>query len=216
MSSQDTIVVGYVDESQMAASDFSGEMPKNFEIIEIIVKHEEPLEHLLDRIMAAGLDYLVVDYHLRQDILVEYNGDDVIAAYTKAFKDFPSMLLTSNARGAIEHSEDISLSIIRDKTELVGEQKDLIVLQIAKSVEEYRKRVADAERRYKELLDKRDVAGLNHNEENEATELNELIDQSLGGGDDRPLIDITSGERLIELIQKTDELIKKIEANGQV
>lgn len=175
MSATDKIVVGYVDEDQTAASDFSGEMPDDFEVVEIVVGNEEPLKALIERIKQADVHYLVVDYHLNQDISLDYSGDDVIAAYMAEFRDFPSMLLTSDGRGALENSEDISLNIIRDKSELTGDngkQKELLILQITKSVEEYRRRLADAEHRYIELLDKREQTPLTHSEEKEATRLN--------------------------------------------
>ena len=53
--------------------------------------------------------------------------------------------------------------------------------------------------------------GLTLEEESEATKLNELLDSSLDASASLVPIDITNGNRLIELIQKTDNLIKKIE-----
>lgn len=212
-------ILCYVDDDQTEATDFYGEMEDYFEIIEIIVRNQEPLESLIERIKSHAIQYLIVDYHLNQNISLEYDGDEVIAKYTDEFKLFPCMLLSSDGKGAITDSERVSPDIIRDKGEIFDTQsktKELIILQIEKSINDYEKRLSDAESIYKELLDKRDHGTLTYAEEKKATELNELIDQSLDGTSPAIPINITNSNRLMDLISQTDELIKRIENHDRI
>ena len=75
-------------------------------------------------------------------------------------------------------------------------------------------RLEAAEVRYKELLAKQSSGNLTLEEEKEATELNELIDSSLDASSPMLSIDITNGDRLVELISKTNQLLEKIKNNG--
>lgn len=207
----------YIDDDQTEATDFYGEMEDYFDIIEVIVKERESIEDLIARIKAYEIQYLVVDYHLNQNISLDYDGDAVIAKYTSEFKNFPCMLLSSDGKGAITQSEAISPDIVRDKSEVFDTQrkgKDLVILQIEKSINDYEKRLSEAEAAYKQLLYKRDHEGLTYEEEKIAGELDELIDKSLDNTSPVVPIDITNGTRIAELINQTDELIKKIKNHG--
>ncbi len=212
----------YIDEDQTAATDFSGEMDHDFTVSEIVVRDQEPLEALIERIKHEKPHFLMVDYHLSQDISLQYDGDGVIARYRSERKDFPCMLLSSDGKGAVVGSKHIPPEIVRDKSELYNEDsgdkkntKELIILQIKKTIKEYQDKLQNADERYKVLLDKRDSdEGLSLEEEKEATDLNELIDQSLDASSPLLPIDITNGERLNTLIAKTKTLLDKIEADA--
>lgn len=207
----------YVDENPTAATDFAGEMQDYFNVQQIIVRDNETLKSLIARIKACDVQYLAVDYHLGQDINVEYDGDAVIRCYTKEFKDFPYMLISSDGKGAISHSEGVLAANVYDKDEIYDlERRDYVVGRIGKSIDQYRDRLTEAEKRYKELLEKRDSSELSLSEENEATELNELIDSSLDASSPMLPIDVTNGERLKELILKTDQLLEKIKDDDEL
>jgi hypothetical protein len=213
----DRHTICYVDENPTSATDFAGEMQDYFNVVQIVVEDSESIDILIARIKAFDFQYLAVDYHLGQDINVEYDGDTVIQRYTEEFKDFPYMMISSDGKGAISHSEGVLASNVFDKDEIYDlDRRDYVVGRIVKSIDQYRDRLAIAEKRYKELLDKRDSSELSLKEETEATELNELIDNSLGASSPMLPIDVTNGERLMELITKTDELLEKIKNNDNI
>jgi hypothetical protein len=202
----------YVDESATAIADFVGEMEPYFNLVEVAVKDREPLNKLVERLKAEEFDYLVVDYHLNQDIHLAYDGDAVIGRFKAIFKDFPCMLLSSDGKGAVTQSEGVSADLVRDKSEVYESKKqDVVIERINKSITQYKSRLASAEEQYKHLQDKKSASGLTLEEEKEATELNELLDESLDASTPLVPIDITNGDRLNDLIKKTDDLIKKID-----
>lgn len=202
----------YIDESATEMADFVGEMEPYFYLAEVPVKDSEPLDDLIERLKTTEFDYLVVDYHLNQDIRLEYDGDAVIRSFKSIFKDFPCMLLSSDGKGAVTQSEGVSADLVRDKSEVYeSKNQDVVVERINKSITQYKTRLANAEERYKQLQEKKVLSSLTLEEEKEATELNELLDESLDASSPLVHIDITNGDRLNDLIKKTDDLIKKIE-----
>lgn len=202
----------YVDENATEVADFIGEMEPYFDVIETTVQDGEKLDELVERLRVKEFDYLVVDYHLNQDINLDFDGDAVIKKFTSIFKGFPCMLLSSDGKGAIAHSEGVSADIVRDKSEVYDSKlREVVLGRINKAIRQYKTQLIEAEARYKVLRDKKEKTGLTLEEESEATKLNELLDSSLDASASLVPIDITNGNRLIELIQKTDNLIKKIE-----
>lgn len=214
MDDKETYTICYIDESPTETTDFVGEMQDYFEVVPVVVEDREDIEHLIERIKIHNPHYIAVDYHLGQDIHVDYDGDKVIRRYISEFKDFPYMLVSSDGKGAISGSEGILAASIYDKEEIYDPKKrDYVISRIVKSIEEYRIRLRAAEERYKELLAKQSSDGLTLEEEKEATELNELIDSSLDASSPMLPIDVTNGDRLVELISKTNELLEKIKNN---
>lgn len=211
----DNYTICYIDESSTSATDFAGNMQDYFNVELVVVKDNEPLDELIERIKSVEFQYLAVDYHLNQDINVEYDGDSIIQVYLSEFKDFPHMLISSDARGAINVSEGVIAGNIYDKDEVYNpDRRDNMISKINKSINDYKDRLLDAERKYKALIEKQNVQELTLQEEEEATKLNELIDSSIGDSSHMPPITVTNGIKLNELISKTDQLLEKIENNA--
>lgn len=208
----------YVDEEARDIDSFIFAMEPYFKVKDIHVQSSTEFTTLLDEILTEKFDYLIVDYYLNEYSAVGYTGDDVILEFSRRYKEFPVMLLTSDDKRAINMAEGIDVEIIHDKREY-SEDVDTFVERVNKKIDKYNKDQATAEEELIALNQKAQDSELTAVEEQRRNELDSFLDESLGAAAKTVTLtekETTNALRLTELIDKTDALIQKLSKDERV
>ena len=189
---------------------------------EAILSCELPLqtvEEMLDKIWSLCPDAIVTDFQLNEikiDIkyTVKYNGINLLKAIREQREDFPCFVMTSFDDQAVNVSDDVNLGY--DKSQLdatVENDKVTFAARVIQQIDKYRSRVANARIELKGLIDKRLSSDVNVYEEQRIIELDTFLERALGTQSSIPpeLKTLSNLDRLNKLINKVDELLKRIQ-----
>lgn len=206
--------LGYVDESDGDTLYFYNRFIKQYEntyeLVEINPLNYDSLDFLIDDILKMNLDILVVDYRLNEYECISYQGTDLIDEVKSVKRDFPCVILTSNAEEAIENSSDVN--IVYPKPLLANDDKGkaLFELKIKHSIELYKGKIADAEKQIQELFDK--AGDLSLEEEERICYLDDFLESNTNNRNKVPLHIKKEQhiDNIKKLVEKTQLIIDKL------
>lgn len=207
--------VAYIDEVDSDIRSFKRSVllraNEKFEVVSF--KPKSSITETVKEIFESHVDAIVADFRLsEEDPTVHYNGSDVIREILNIRKDFPVFILTSFEDDAIDKGFDVN--IVYEKKEIQESPKffEKVITQIKK----HKAKVEMAEIRLLELIGKRKKEALTYAEEEELIELDSVIEKNLDkkGAIPDDFKKNTNTERLNDLINKTDELIREIKSKN--
>ena len=210
-------VLCYIDDSESDIIPFVIKMDGTelFETTYIQVTDEMTLKDLLQQLESRHFDCLVVDYFLKQGARVNFQGDDLVAAYQAKYPKFPIMMLSNKDDGAIEDAENIDVMLIRSKQSYT-KTPDVFIALLQKIIENYKGSLASASKELEELKQKDSGGALDALEEERLVELDAFLDESLDSSNKIPnTVRVSSNaKRLDTLIERADQIIEKLKSKN--
>jgi hypothetical protein len=221
----------FIDEQRETLEDFEEYVEKSqlkdkFNVITIFPS--EDMEEMIHKIFKIAPDALITDFRLnemKEDITynVPFNGVDIVQEFQSYRYSFPCFVLTAVDDEAVGSSEDVNIVYVKnilykDETEKDLKAKASFLDRIFMQIEHYKNRLAKAEKDLADLLIIRENEDTNNIEiENKIIELDDFLEKSIDRRSSIPeefkkLSNIT---KLDSLLDKVDQLVKKVEENGK-
>lgn len=205
--------IGYLDEDDSDLASFYSFINQylNYDFIDI--KPKEDIEELIEFILSSNLDLLVIDYRINEYEDINYNGVHVYEYVKNVRKDFPCIILTSNAEDAIADSFDThivySKSIPFDGD---SESKKLFELKLRKNIEHYQTALKNAT---DELYQLNEKDSLSLSDEERIIELDDFLESNLINYGKIPKhLKVTSHIDSVKvLINKAEGIIARLDKN---
>lgn len=177
------------------------------------------MEEMIQVIDDYKPDAIITDYRLNEiktniKYNVPYNGVQLIKTIREQWDNFPCFVVTSFDDDAVNDSDDVNLVYIKD---ILHQSKDKAKVpfasRITNQIEKYIKRKVDAGRELSTLIAKREAGNANCQDENRIIQLDTFLERTLGAHNSVPeeLKQLTNLDRLNSLIDKVDELIKRLD-----
>lgn len=204
--------VAYVDESDADIRRFQRFARNYFEVVP--VKPDREIGNTASAILESHVDAVISDFDLsEQDERIHYNGDELVVSILKERDLFPVFILTSYEDDAVSKGEDVN--IVYEKNEMAKGENFLE--RVKNQIEKYYNRLAGAEKRLLELIEKGKKINLDALEEKELTDLDSLIEKSLNKKTVIPdkIKEDLEEDKLGELLKKVDELAKRLEKQDE-
>lgn len=208
--------VAYIDEQDADIRSFKRSVllrsAEKFEVFS--VKPKSSIEDTITEIFEGDVDAVIADFRLsEEDPTVHYNGSDIVREVLNIRAEFPVFILTSFEDDAIDKGFDVNIVYEKKDIQENGKFFEKVILQIKK----HKSKIENAELRLKELIEKRQKGPLNNREEEELIELDSMIEKTLDKRNSIPpdFKTITNTEKLNELINKTEELIKEVKSKKE-
>jgi CheY-like chemotaxis protein len=204
------ISVYYVDEEESNRNRFERSFESMFKIATF--HPDKDIEYMVEQLLKNPPDCVVVDYNLMEyDQHIPYYGTDLTKAIHAHKAGFPCIVLTSFVKDAIDGSENANFVYSKDRM-AKDEEKLELKLKLEKESSRYKAFCESNEKELLMLIDKGNKVGLNAEEEERIVELDNLVNQSCSAQIDVPrhLKEFKHIEKLDQLIQATENLIKKI------
>lgn len=174
---------------------------------------------MLERIDEIHPDAIITDFLLndiRVDIhyTVKYNGVELIDAIREQREDFPCFVITSFEDDAVNDSEDVNLVYVKDILKPDADKAKVPFAQrVILQIEKYNSKIGNARKELSALIKKRHSGEADVYDEERIIELDTFLERSLDAYDSVPkaLKELSNLDRLNALINKVDELLKKVE-----
>lgn len=203
--------IAYIDESDADIRRFQRFTYKVFDVVPIIPK--DSIEDTCIEILENHVDAVVSDFEFSEQLsTVHYDGTELVSLFLKKREGFPVFILTSYEDDAILKGDDVN--IIYEKKELDGGK--LFLDRIKAQIDKYKHRLEVAENRIIELISISKERRLDAFEKQELADLDSKIEKSLDKESQIPNIlrDDKEAQDLSSLLNKVDELTKKLGENG--
>ncbi|MES2618110.1 MAG: hypothetical protein V4613_09530 [Bacteroidota bacterium] len=203
-----------MDEEAKERDHFINFFESDFNVVEI--PYISSIDDLIERIKSEKIDAIAIDYKLKEHSKkFKENGDFFFKQLMSRLQDFPSFVLTQDAKAAKNESKLIKPRFIIDKRILHSDNVNEIKIfkdEVRQEIKGYKTSLADKLKRLKELQALRKKGILDDGLENEFLAINNEISLSVTGYPTLPLkyFSQETNIKLDEIISKTDELIKKI------
>ena len=210
----------FIDEEKCQHDNFLDYMDKIEDKVEVKCLYpEENIDTMLQVFEDEHPDAVVTDYQLNEiktDIKynVSYNGSELVNAYRDRRPNFPCFVITSYDNDAISTSKDVNLVYV--KILLTGGEKDTKAKfydKIVEQISKYKKLINEAQKELTDLIQKKQDKGLSFHEEDRLIELDSFLEKSLDSYSKLPADAKKSEslERLSEVINKVDEMLKNLD-----
>lgn len=214
MAKKYTIAV--LDEEIKERNKFVNFFENDFNVIPI--NYVSDIDKLIEEIKSDSIDAIAIDYKLRDHKnRFKKNGDYYFKELMERLNDFPAFILTQDSKTAKNESKLIKPRFIIDKEiyALSGISKKEFLQDIRNEIKAYKSTIEEKIKRLKQLEKLKKSKQLDEVLENEYLKLNNDLIESFSGGNKLPMKYFSSetNEKLDEIINKTDKLIKKINEN---
>jgi DNA-binding NarL/FixJ family response regulator len=206
--------IAIMDEEAKERNLFTNFFENDFNVVEI--PFISSVDDLIEKIKSESIDAIAIDYKLKEHSKkFKENGDFFFKQLMARLQDFPSFVLTQDAKTAKNESKLIKPRFIIDKIILHSDNAKEIKAfkdEVRHEINTYKTSLNEKLKRLKELQKIKKTKGFNEQLENEFLNLNNEIAQSITGYNTLPLkyFSQDTNKKLDEIISKTDELIKKI------
>ena len=177
------------------------------------------IEEMLGVIFDKHADAVVTDFRLNEirkyvKYNVNYNGVDLIKELRKNREAFPSFVMTSHDDEAVNDTDDVNVVYIKDI--LISDKdkaKVTFAQRIIRQIEKYRANVSAANEELNSLIDKRRRGEAGVYDEKRIIVLDSFLERSYGSYDAVPseMKKLSNLDKLNELIEKADEILRKLE-----
>jgi len=211
----DNIVVIYVDENDGARQDFYADAFFSEKFSEVVVLAPRPaLSEMLEDLMAYNFDALVSDFRLADASPVEYDGNELVQAFSTTRKGFPCFIRTSFDDDALHVVDDVNLVYSKENGGTDSGRAglfDRVVLQVQRQRERLEKSVNELERLMERAPDE-----LTSHEVDRVVELDSYIEGYMGADHQaansykRSLFVNHISDRQSNIIADTERLIVEI------
>jgi hypothetical protein len=214
----------FIDEESSQQERFLDYFEKVYpEIVPKCVFPEAYLEEMLEKVSEIHPDAVVTDFVLNEiktDISynVNYTGIELVDAIHKHREGFPCFIITSFDDTAVDATDDVNLVYIKDVLNTKkGTSKDTskvtFAQRIISQVDKYRSKIDNAKEELSALVEKREKGQAGADDESRIIKLDSFLEKSLDSYSALPpeLKELSNIDRLNELIEKTDALLKKLE-----
>ncbi|WP_286727945.1 MULTISPECIES: hypothetical protein [Sphingobacterium] len=149
--------IGYIDEEPQFVDKFKRDLEDYFEIKTFKISPETSIDNIIQEIINAELDCLLVDFELNETEAIQFNGNEIVDNLRKLRPYFPVFIITGKEEDdVLDQVEDGD--IVRLKEEL-NDKREILVQRIKIKIESYLKQIATAETTIKSLIQKRDEMG---------------------------------------------------------
>lgn len=217
----------FIDEEKDTLDDFE-EFVENFSSkVELKPLTSLPLatkEEMIEYIIKLAPDALVTDFRLNEmksDIKynIPYNGVDLVEEFQSIRNHFPCFVLTALDDEAVNQSDDVNIvyikNILYNKEE--GNAKAKFLDRVLGQIEHYKSRIENAKKELSELVNLRREGKADINIENKIIELDDFLEKSIDANNSIPLEfkTLSNSKRLDSILNKVDEILKKIDKDAQ-
>lgn len=156
--------IGYVDENPQEVTKFERKFRNNFDLIGYNIPKGLPKQELLDQIYQSNIDFLMVDFVMRDKGHVTYNGDEIVHDYEHIMPRFPMIIFTNNSSDAFPAVDNPNIIYNKD---LINSEPEKFIQIINKNIENYQNYISERKKRIGELIEKRENGGLDAKEKEE-------------------------------------------------
>jgi len=181
-------------------------------------------EEMIEYIIKLSPDALVTDFRLNEmknDIKynIPYNGVDLVEEFQSIRNHFPCFVLTALDDEAVNQSDDVNIvyikNILYNKEE--GNAKAKFLDRVIGQIEHYKSRIENARKVLDELVNIRKSGNADIGIENRIIELDDFLEKSIDAKSSIPpeFKTLSNSDRLDNILNKVDELLKKIDNNAK-
>ncbi|MEI6949660.1 hypothetical protein V9K67_20905 [Paraflavisolibacter sp. H34] len=213
----------FIDEEQDTLEDFADyvdEFPSKVSVKPFTKLPLESMEEMIDYIIKLAPDALITDFRLNEmkgDIKynVPYNGVDLVREYQSIRDYFPCFVLTALDDEAISQSDDVNIvyikNILYNKEE--GNAKAKFLDRVISQIEHYKSRIENAKAELLALIKIRESGQADIGVEKRIIDLDDFLEKSVDAKNSIPaeLKLLSNSDRLNTILNKVDELLKKID-----
>lgn len=210
--------IGYIDEDPGFRNQFRQFLKDDFEIVLFEISEDTTLETLTDDVFASKLDMLVIDFRLDETGLVDFNADSLVEKIQENNLYFPLIILTSFESDALDHVNNANLVNGKDMLSGDAAKVELFKKKISRIAHDYKTKLDEYLNELEKLTKKKETDILEPNEEDRFVELNNFIDKTVAakGHLSRTFYSQDTNTRLDTILEKTEEILKKIENSKNV
>ncbi|KNB62257.1 hypothetical protein [Chryseobacterium sp. Hurlbut01] len=211
--------LGILDEEETEIEVIETCFENEFNIITI--SSINSVDDLINIIKEEKIDVLSIDYKLKDhNSNIPYNGDYFFTEIMERFGDFPAFVLTRDVENARNQSKKINPRFIVDKEDIhkfmldkFKEEKNKFIEDLQFEIVVHRNKIAEDVAELQELQELMDSQDLSGSDQNRYMELNNRIEKSISGYSQIPMTYFSkeTNDRLDDLIQKTEDLLNKLE-----
>lgn len=217
----------FIDEEKDTLEDFEEFVENNQPKVGLIPLTLLPLEdkaEMIECIINLSPDALITDFRLNEmksDIKynVPYNGVDLVEEFQSIRNYFPCFVLTALDDEAVNKSDDVNIVYVKNILYNNQEEKaqakflDRVVSQI----EHYKSRIENAQTELQKLTEIRQAGGADFKLEERLIYLDDFLEKSIDARSTIPseFKTLSNTARLDKILNKVDELLKKIDNNGK-
>ena len=177
------------------------------------------VDEMVDIIRELQPDAVVTDFKLNEirvdiDYNVNYDGVELISNLRRLYHNFPCFVITSFDDDAVNVSDDVNLVYIKDLLKPDNDKAKVPFAQrILSQIDKYRARIDAARIELSVLIDKRNSGKAGVHEEDRIIQLDSFLERAFDAYDAVPseMKKLSNLEKLNELIEKADEILKKLE-----
>ena len=97
--------IGYVDENNDDIMFFLQQFSDYFKIETLKPESTTTIEEVISWIIDFQLDLIVVDFDLKEGLVIDFCGNDILEKLDEHYLNFPMFMLTSHEERAIDESD---------------------------------------------------------------------------------------------------------------
>ena len=217
----------FIDEEKETLDDFEEFVEKFPSRVELIPLTALPLaskEEMIEYIFKLAPDALVTDFRLnemKRDITynIPYNGVDLVEEFQSIRNHFPCFVLTALDDEAVNKSDDVNIVYIKNILYKKEDEnaKAKFLDRVLGQIEHYKSRIENAKNELDELLSIRKAGKADIIIENKIIELDDFLEKSIDAKNSIPseFKTLSNSNRLDNILNKVDELLKKIDKDAK-
>ena len=218
----------FIDEEQETFDYFNDyvDLSNTKDKIEVITQFPlEDIEELIELIFKINPDAIVTDFMLndiKENIKynVPYNGVELMENFLAVREDFPFFVLTSFDDLAVNQSDDVNKVYIKNilhNIESEAKAKAKFLDRVINQIEHYQSKVKKAEKEILDLIQLRNEGRANLEDEKKLIELDTFLERSIDKKYSIPdeYKTISNTDKLETILNKVDDLLKKVNENGK-
>lgn len=182
------------------------------------------LDEMIESIIKIAPDAIISDYRLNElktDIkyTVKYNGVDLVEEFQSIRNYFPCFVLTAVDDEAVNSSDDVNIvyvkNLLYNKEE--GNAKAGFLERVISQIEHYKARIQNSQTELAELIEIRKKGEADISIENRIIELDDFLEKTIDGKSVIPaeFKTLTNSNKLDSILNKVDQLLKKLEEDGK-
>ena len=202
--------IGYVDEDGGQRNSFYHYLKDEFEIILPEINEDTSVENLVDEILKANLDVLVLDYMLSENGMVDFNAESLVERIYEINRYYPLIILTSHETDALDQIANAHLINGKD---ILESKLPVFKHKLVKIAQDYKSEIESSEKELVQLEEKRNSdKGLSPTEEDRYVELNSFLDSTIDnvGRVSRTFYSEETNKKLDSIIGLAEEMLKKL------
>ncbi|QNS41965.1 hypothetical protein H0S70_02970 [Chryseobacterium manosquense] len=217
----------FIDEEKDTLEDFEEfveKSPLKAKLEPITMFPLADLEEMIEKIIKTAPDAIISDYRLNElktDIKynVPYNGVDLVEEFQSIRNYFPSFVLTALDDEAVNNSNDVNIvyvkNILYNKEE--GNAKAKFLDRVISQIEHYRNRIESYKRELAGLIEVMKKGDADITIESRIIELDDFLEKSIDGRSVIPseFKTLSNSNRLDNILNKVDQLLKKLDEDGK-